>query len=211
MNESLLQESYSTISKCDLVIFLFDATKDLSSMDHILNSFKHYNTLENRKNKIKIMAVLNKMDLFSKQDIFIKLDDLSKLNLFRDIFPISAKTGYGIKSLREHLSATANESNWKYEKDVKTNLNEKERALEIVREKFYRRLNKEIPYDLDFKLTQWKEIRDGQTFIEYEVKGKTKGQYAILISSLKYIHERAKVDLEKTLEKKISLTFKILK
>eukprot|EP01080_Neovahlkampfia_damariscottae_P004322 gene4322-7678_t len=210
-NEDLIEKSYSTISKCDLVIFLFDSTKDVSHMNHILESFKHYNDPKLRKNKIKISAVLNKIDLFSKEDIYLKLDELSNLNLFQNIFPISAKTGYGIQSLKEFLTFSSYPQKWKYEKGKKTNLSDKQIVNEIIREKFYRRLNKEIPYDLEINLKQWHELKNDNLFIEYEIRGKTKGQYNILISSLKYVHARAKSDVEKSLGKSVNLSFKILR
>ena len=211
MNQEMIEKSYSTITNCDLVIFLYDSTKDISHMDHILESFKKYNNPKIRKNKIKIAVVLNKIDLLSKEETYLKLDELTNLNLFQNIFPISAKTGYGIQSLKEFLVFSSYEQKWKYEKGKKTNLTDKQIVFEIIREKFYRRLNKEIPYDLDIQLSQWNELKDKKLFIEYEIRGKTKGQYPILISCLKYVHARAKLDVEKSLDKIVNLSFKILK
>lgn len=41
--------------------------------------------------------------------------------------------------------------------------------MQVVREKLYRRIHKELPYRLDIKLTQSEVLRDGSSLFHYTI------------------------------------------
>lgn len=208
-NEDLIKEIWSTLQTSDLIMILIDVNKELVEMQHVFDGFKQHNKPKSEEDHLKVIAVVNKVDMIERKITDELLDKLEDSEVFDDVFRISARTGYGIEDLRKYFYLNAPKGKWKYDPEMKTTLTNEERAVEIIREKLYRRLNGEVPYDVEIKLTRFEEKEDS-FWIDMTFYVDTASRAKILVSSLSYIQTRGATDLERILKKKIHLKFKVL-
>lgn len=87
-------------------------------------------------------------------------------------------------------------------------------ALELVREKLYRRLNEELPYNLELVHDTWKRMRDGSVFIEHTLFVDNKNVKNIVVGKggeviQNYVVARARAELEKILKLRVLLVVKV--
>ena len=121
---------------------------------------------------------------------------------------MSAKSGQNLDALLQVLTARLPEQPWLFDEEQITTASMRFMAAEIVREKLFRYLHQEIPYELGVVIERYQEEarlvqidatiiveRDSQKGIVIGKGGKT----------LKLIGQSAREDLEKILEKKLML------
>lgn len=208
-NEDLVKQIWETLKLSDMVMILVDVNKNLSEMMHVFDGFKEHNKPKSEEDHLIVIAVVNKVEMVEREVTDGIITQLEDSEVFDEVFRISARTGYGIDVLKEYLYTMAPLRKWKHKPEVVTTLTKEERAVEIIREKLYRRLNRELPYDTDLKLTKFEEHEDS-FWIDMNFYVNTTGKAKILVSSLPYIQERGALDLEKILKKKIHLKFKVI-
>tara|TARA_B100000579_G_C22755670_1_gene816305 strand:+ start:208 stop:1056 length:849 start_codon:yes stop_codon:yes gene_type:complete len=197
-----INKNYETI---DLNLFVLDVTKKLDQNQ--IYSMKKLTKIH-RKN----FLILNKIDLSNKEKILYAVKFLNNILKFSETFMVSAKKKKGLKLLLNKIISHIPYRDWFYEKNMK-NENINYTVSEITREKIFRLLNKELPYVVNIKtdLIHEKEILR----IFQRIFVRKESQKAILIgkngSKIKDIGSRARVDIEKKLNKKVFLDIKVLK
>lgn len=156
-----------------------------------------------------VIQVLNKIDHFKdKTALFAALTRVQEAGDWAEIVPLSAKSGQNLDALLQVLLARLPEQPWLFDEDQITTASMRFMASEIVREKLFRYLHQEIPYELGVVIERYEEDarlvqidatiiveRDSQKGIVIGKGGKT----------LKLIGQSAREDLEKMLEKKVML------
>eukprot|EP00210_Caulerpa_lentillifera_P001942 g1864.t2 len=102
-----------------------------------------------------LLLALNKIDLLDRNERY-KLAHVEELFrqccAFRETFHISALSGIGVPALKTYFNSMARDGEWIIPGGSKTDKSPGELAVELVREKLYRRLNKELPYILEPEL-----------------------------------------------------------
>ena len=188
----------------DLNLFILDITKKLDK-----------NHIDSIKKIIKIhkknFLIINKIDLSNKEKLPMTIKSLNNIFNFSETFLISAKKKIGLKVLLEKIISNTPQREWIYEKNLnKENINYL--ASETTREKIFRLLNKELPYVVNIKTDFIDERKILKIFQRIYVKKES--QKAILIgkngSKIKDIGSRARVDIEKRLNRKVFLDIKVL-
>ena len=86
--------AFSAIDEANLVLVVVDSgsTKN-SEIDKIIK------TLNESNQSSKIFLVLNKIDKVSRETVLEKIKALGDMNLFEEIFPISALIGDGVQEM----------------------------------------------------------------------------------------------------------------
>lgn len=238
VSDPLLREAMSTLEKTDAILLMIDATKPLEEIDHLVKTISFYHKMmqateekiekEQAKKKtfkpvdepeepkmpkkFQCIAVLNKKDLL-KEDVSIS--DLKyallETKVFVDVIPISALKKEGIEHLKKVLYTMAYSHKWLYD-TVLPEMTIKQRIAEIVREKLYERVNKEVPYQVELHVARaelTKPIPDG-VIVDVDFRVKTIGQRRIVIGALPYIHKRSLADLKKLFKTdKVHLSFEV--
>ena len=156
-----------------------------------------------------VILVINKVDVIkNKNDLLPVLNNLNTKFKFHEIIPISAKNNVNIDKLEAAVAALLPENPFYFSKDQVTDKSERFLVKEIIREKLTRLLGQEVPHDLTVIIESFVEknklIRIGAViYVERD------GQKAIVIgkagSKLKEISTKARLDIEKLLEKKVFL------
>ena len=162
LDKAMVSAAWSELDDADKVIFIHDASKPLdeNTLD-ILNKIKNVN--------LNIILVLNKIDLLVKEKLFNKISNFSNIYDFEKIFLISAKNGNGCEELKEYVANSMPSYPLMYDDKTISDLPQSILASEITREKLFKSLNKELPYNLMVQTERWDENKDSSINIHQTI------------------------------------------
>ena len=94
ISNKMTNTAFSAIDEANLVLVVVDSgsTKN-SEIDKIIK------TLNESNQSSKLFLVLNKIDKVSRETVLEKIKALGDMNLFEEIFPISALIGDGVQEM----------------------------------------------------------------------------------------------------------------
>ncbi|EFC50868.1 predicted protein [Naegleria gruberi] len=204
--EGLQEESCLTLDLADVVLLLIDVTKPLREIDHILDLIANY---AKKDKQFHLCALINKSDMVEMDRCEEYRFELVRSGVFNQAFIISAKTGYGMESVIKYLCEKTRDRKWFFDKDqVTPGITTMDTIKEIIREKLYRRCNKEIPYQTVINITKLELSKSGEhLIIDADLIARTNSQLKIIQQSLKYIHTYALADLHRIYKVNIHLNF----
>ncbi len=153
--------------------------------------------------------VMNKIDRLPKEHLLPAIAAYAEYD-FLEIVPVSARTGEGVKQLVDLFARAMPEGPALYPKDSFTDLPERFIASELIREKIFQNLDKELPYSTAVTIEAWRD-RAGAGCVEIEalIHVERDSQKGIVIgrggAMIKKIGQSARFDLEKMLGTKVHL------
>ena len=100
---------------------------------------------------------------------------------FSKAFPVSALHSIGTEVLFNHLLSLAKFRPWDYSPSECTAMNDRSRAIEVVRESVYDQVHKEICYGVEIVHKSWEDFRDGSVRIEHDLFVKSGGNRKIVV------------------------------
>jgi GTP-binding protein Era len=140
MNAAMVRDATDALATADVVLWLVDASEDAGKGDDFVLD------LLERAGTPAILA-LNKIDrLASKEQLLPKIAAFASRHSFREIIPISAKTGDGVERLLRLLAENLPERESAYPEDFLTSMPETEWIGEVIREKLLERTREELPF-----------------------------------------------------------------
>ena len=197
-------QSKSIADDVDLILFLVDANFEAGRGDKWI--FENYI----KEAKSPVLLVLNKVDTIAdlaKREV----NTYSYKKLFEkpvESVKISAKTGRNINDLIEKIKKYIPEGQKLYDDDEVTDSNMREIASEIIREKIIFLTKDEIPHNCAVIIENYSE-EENMDRISAQIIVASDSQKKIIIGKggamIKEIGTRARLELEKILEKKVFL------
>ncbi len=190
---------------CDLVIYVVDISrrpgKEEEELMRIITG-----------QRVKTIMVLNKVDLGLKYlntyiDLWAEKVE-SKRNPLIYYMPLSAKTGKDVDKLRDSILENLPESHPYYDTDSLTDFPLKFRVADIIREKLFLQLKKELPHSIAVEI---EEINNKKKIVSIKanIYVKRNSQKRIVIGTegvvLKEVGSRARPEIEKIYNKKVFL------
>jgi GTP-binding protein Era len=113
---------------------------------------------------VPVIAALNKVDLLDKARTAVALDAAARLEQegvrFREIFPMSARSGAGVGPLVEALVELLPEGPLYYPDDVKVDQPREVTIAELVREQALARTREEVPHSIEVEVQEIEEEND---------------------------------------------------
>lgn len=182
--------------------------------------------------------VIDGIQISKMKDLTSKLNEKEKRSLtieefYPEIFYTSALHDDGVDDIIEHLIRIAPNGEWIYEKHETTQLSPIERVEEIIREKIYRSVHKEVPhsvrqvnrvFDIYKRKKSTRNLKSDQggdenlerlVRIDQDLLVKTESHRRILKGRngiiLERIQQQAKKDLEKLFKCNVSLNLHVKK
>lgn len=163
--EKTLLDSYMQKTARDS---LFGVDLILVMLDGVLKSpisdqeDRIFNILRNQTNPI--FALINKVDLISsKSNILPVIEELSHLNIFKEIIPMSAVDKNDVNNLLSLLWKYIPEGKPLYPPDIYTDQTERFLAGEIIREYILNHTVEEIPHCSAVEIEEFSEKKNGIT------------------------------------------------
>ena len=157
-----------------------------------------------------VILVLNKIDTEEKSSILARTKEYSARYPFREIVPLSAKTGENCDTLLSVLYQYLPEGPMYFPEDMVTDQPERQIAAEIIREKALQLLQDEIPHGIAVTVESFKERPDKDLVdISVEIYCERKSHKGMIIGKggqmLKKIASAARTDCEELLGTKVNL------
>ena len=202
LDKAMVSAAWSELKHSDKVIFIHDVTKSFenNSLDVINQIFKI---------KTDVILVLNKIDLLPKDKLLKKIQHIQSLYDFAKVFLVSALNGSGCNELIEYLADSMPIHPFMYDNNTISDLPLSILASEITREKLFKNLNKELPYNLMVETEKWDVNKDKSINIQQNIYVNKNSHKPIILGkggqNIKRIGILARKDLENLLDSKIHL------
>jgi len=205
-------------SACDAALWVFDATNK--------RVFSQVMSLKNKITELKpqseSICVLNKVDKCSKLELLPLIQSIWELGVFKEVVPISAKTGNGVERLIEIAQTLLPEGTALFPEGTLSDRGLDFLITEAIREKIYRLTHQEVPYSTWIELEEMASENTQENGYENEETDRVRvptllvkihvdsdSKKGILIGKqgerLKQIGIEARKDIEKLLKKQVCL------
>jgi GTP-binding protein Era len=163
---------------------------------------------------VPVVIAVNKVDRVGRAETASALRGVEELLAGADaIFPVSARTGAGIRSLTDHLVSLLPEGPFYFEPDQRSDQPEELRIAELIREQVLRRTREELPHAVEVQIEVVDAEREDRVRIEGVLLAETESQKRILIgrggSMVKAIGTAARAEIERELGAHVHLELKV--
>ncbi|RDX97283.1 GTP-binding protein ERG, partial [Mucuna pruriens] len=186
-----VESAWSSVNLYEVLIVIFDVQRHITRPDsRVIKLIKRMGA-QSIPNQKRILC-MNKIDLVEKKKDLLKVaEEFKDLPGFERHFMISGLKGVGVKDLTQYLMeqawifllllSTRFQRPWEEDPFTMSEEVMKMIALEVVRERLLDHVHQEIPYDIEHRLIDWKELRDGSLRIEQHFITNKLSQRKILV------------------------------
>ena len=163
---------------------------------------------------IPVVVAVNKVDRLDRGRLAeVLMAAAEELEVAGDVFPVSARVGTGVDALAQHLAALVPEGPFLFPPGERTDLPEKVRLAELVREQVLRRTFQEVPHAVAVEVEEVDRARDGLTTVHARVLVETDSQKGIVIGRggrmIRAIGTAARRELERELGTQVHLDLRV--
>jgi GTPase len=174
LDRAMVSTAWSGAHDADLVCVLLDAKSGIDEeADAILTKV---GSVAHKK-----ILVLNKIDLVPREKLLALAQAANDRLRFEETFMISALSGDGVDDLRRALAAMVPSGPFLYPEDQMSDAPMRHLAAEITREKIFRQLHQELPYQSTVETDSWTERKDGSVRIEQTIFVERESQRKIVL------------------------------
>jgi GTP-binding protein Era len=196
LDRAMVSTAWSGAHDADLVCVLIDAKVGIDEeADAILTKLA---TVAHDK-----VLVLNKIDLVPREKLLALAKAANDRLSFTNTFMIAALSGDGVDDLRHTLSEMVPSGPFHYPEDQMSDAPMRHLAAEITREKIFRQLHQELPYQSTVETDSWTERKDKSVRIEQTIFVERESQRKIVLgkggSTIKAIGAEARKELAEIL------------
>jgi len=201
MNRHMNRTASSALLDVDVVVFLVDGLKWTQDDDLVLEKLASVDC--------PVILAVNKIDLLANRDELLpRLQDLSGKYTFEQVIPVSATKGDNVTVLESAVEALLPQAPAMFPEDQVTDRSVRFLAAELVREKLFRKLGRELPYGLTVEIESFKS-EPGIAHIHALIWVERMSQKKIVIGKqgrlLKEVGIEARKDIEALIEGKVNL------
>jgi GTP-binding protein Era len=174
LDRAMVTTAWSGAHDADLVCLLLDAKKGIdeeaSAVFDRLEQVKHPKLL-----------VINKIDTVARETLLALAQKANERLAFEATFMVAAISGDGVADLRAAMAKAVPEGPFLYPEDQMSDAPMRHLAAEITREKIYRKLHQELPYQSTVETEAYTERKDGSVRIEQTIFVERESQRKIVL------------------------------
>jgi GTP-binding protein Era len=191
----------SSFADVDAVLFVLDARDRIGAGDRFIA--ERVFSLG-----VPVVIALNKVDRLKPGHIAQQIANAARLGDFHALHPVSAKTGDGVRDLRQELVEVLPEGPPYFPLEQRTNLTPELQIAELVREKALQLTREEVPHAITVEVEEWTDkVVNAVIYVE------TDSQKQILVgkggSMVKEIGVRARPEIELLVGHKVFLELRV--
>jgi GTPase len=206
LTERMQRSVERALADSDAVLFVLNGEQQIGSGDRfIANAIVNAGT--------PAVTALNKVDRLDRPRTVAALTRAAELGVPGEIFPISARTGDGLGPLVEQLVALLPEGGFLYPPQDTSDMSEKVRLAELVREQVLLRTREEVPHAVEVEVDEIDEREDGLLMLHARIWTETESQKGILVGAggrmVKAVGTAARREIEATLERRVHLELQV--
>jgi GTP-binding protein Era len=174
LDRAMVSTAWSGAHDADLVCVLLDAREGIDEeAEAILTKVE---TVHHEK-----ILVLNKIDLVPREKLLALAKAANDRLSFARTFMVSAMSGDGVDDLRHTLAEMVPPGPFHYPEDQMSDAPMRHLAAEITREKIFRQLHQELPYQSTVETDSWAERKDKSVRIEQTIFVERESQRKIVL------------------------------
>lgn len=163
-----------------------------------------------KKVKKPALLIINKIDLRPKEEVLPIIDTYRHRYPFESFLPVSALKGDGVEGLLEELKSLLKPGPVFFPEEMKTDQSEAFLISEVIREKIYLHMRRELPYACAVAVDSVEEDPEKNLLsITAKIHVETESQKKIIIgrggSMIKAIGRSSRLDLERVFGARVFL------
>ncbi len=162
LDRAMVRTAWSGAHDADLVCVLLDARAGLD--DEAKAILERVADVDHPK-----ILVINKIDLVPREKLLSLTQRANERLTFDETFMVSAMSGDGVEDLKHELARRVPAGPFHYPEDQMSDAPMRQLAAEITREKIYRHLHQELPYQSTVETDSWTERKDKSVRIEQTI------------------------------------------
>jgi GTPase len=206
LTERMQSRVERSLEEADAVLLLLNAEQEAGPGDRFI---------ARAVRSVGLPAVIgvNKVDRLDRARTAAALAETAGLDLEAEVFPISALTGAGVPELVEHVVSLLPEGPFLYPPEAKSDLPERVRLAELVREQVLRRTREELPHAVEVEIDELEERDDGLLVVRARVWAETESQKGILVGAggrmVKAVGTAARREIEQATGRRVHLDLNV--
>jgi GTP-binding protein Era len=162
---------------------------------------------------VPVVIAVNKIDCTDRARTAAVLQAAEELGIGEEIFPVSARTGAGVRPLTDHLASLLPPGPFYFEPRQRSDQSEGVMLGELVREQVLARTREEVPHAVEVEIEDIDRGRDELVRIEAVILVETESQKGILIGArgrmVKSIGVAARRAIERELGSRVHLELSV--
>lgn len=174
LDRAMVSTAWSGAHDADLVCVLLDAKAGIDEEAEAI--FTKLASVGHEK-----ILILNKIDLVPREKLLALAKAANDRLAFARTFMISALSGDGVDDLRRTLAEMVPPGPFHYPEDQMSDAPMRQLAAEITREKIFRQLHQELPYQSTVETDSWTERKDKSIRIEQTIFVERESQRKIVL------------------------------
>lgn len=203
MEKAIVAAAWEGVSDSDLMLFVVDSVKGMSRpVRTIIDRLKHVTGK-------RYILVLNKVDQIARPKLLELTMQMNEAMNFDATFMVSAKNNDGVSDIVKHVAKLMPEGPFHYPEDQMSDMPMRLLAAEITREKLFRSVHDEIPYDITVETENWEEFDDGSVKVDQVIFIAREGQKKIVLGKngemIGKIGLQARTELEEIMGHRVHL------
>jgi GTP-binding protein Era len=206
LTERMQRRMESELRDSDAALFVLNGDQEIGPGDRFIAEAL-------KKAGLPTITVLNKLDLLDRARTLRRLEAAAALEVQGEIFPVSAKTGEGVKPVVAAMIDLLPESPFLYPPEDRTDMSLEVRLAEIVREKILLRTHDEIPHAVEVQVHEIAERDDGLLTVRAQAWAETESQKGILVGKggqmVRAVGTAARREMELLLGRKVFLDLNV--
>ena len=200
MQSSMMDFVKTALEDADVLIYMLEVGETQMKDQKLFEKIQRLS--------IPVLVLINKIDTTDQSALIASVEHWQGLFPQANIFPISAKTGFSVQEVLDHLISLLPLSPPYYPKDQMTDKSERFFVNEAIREQILQHYDKEVPYAVEVVTEEFKET-EKIIKIRSLIMVERETQKGILIghkgSALKKVGVGARMKLQAFFTKKVHL------
>ena len=186
LDRAMVKSAKDSMADADAVLVMIDAKHGITeTIKEIVHSTQRKSgEAEQAKPEVHgtpVFAVINKVDAVKKETLLPLAKELGDMNIFKEIFMISAEKNQGIEPMLNVLADVMPKSPLLFDGRDAVDVPDELWLAEITREKIYRFIHQELPYHIHVATDKMELADDGVAEIAQTIHVKSDGHKKIVI------------------------------
>ncbi len=206
LHRSMMENVRMSLESADAVLVVADVTQGKPAYSFLTAEFRKALASVGKPTFI----VLNKMDALADKKLALPMiDEFRKMNIFREIFAVSALQNKYVDDMINSIAAYLPEDEFGYDSEQLSDRPQRFFVAELIRETVFMTFEDEIPYSIEVSIAEFHEREHGKWHIAADIIVERASQKKIVIGAkgvkIKQIGADARIKIEEHLGKPIFL------
>jgi GTP-binding protein Era len=196
------------LAEADAALMVVDGVQGVGPGDRFISK-----ALLAASESTPVTCAVNKCDRLGPAETAAALAAAAELDAVDEVFPVSAKTGAGLRPMTDHLLSLLPDGPLLYPPEDRYDLPSEVHLAELIREQVLRRTREEVPHAVEVAVESVEPREDGLIQVRAQVWVETESQKGIVVGKggrmVREIGTAARKELERDLGARVFLDLQV--